>query len=186
MPKYPSPLFRFAERKECMREAERLLTSPRVCCINCRQKLINMVDPKTGNTAAHVSIAHNNVYLFETFLYSGADLGIPNKAGVTAIELAFDIPEFRSALENYTTEKDGCRVVTVSADVARPLLELERLRYTLTVPADRRRITTLLSDCYDNNGLPFAAFRNRLSVEMYLKNGAIRPEHRLNCFIIIK
>lgn len=188
MPTPSQLLFMLAKEStvESVHRAEALLTSPRLCCLSCRQNAINSTHHRTGNTPAHVAAIHKNVGIFETLLYAGADLGIPNAAGVTAFELGCVVPAIYDAMKSYTTDEHGCRIVRVAKCYAEPLLELEALRLTLTVPSDRQRITDLLEQCYDNVGLPFPAFRNRLSIDMYKNKKAARPEHRLNCFVHIK
>lgn len=188
-PQMTTPLFRAARKnsKKATDMAADLLTSPDICCLSCRVKLLDTQEPKTWDTAAHVAAKLGNASMLKALLYAGADFLIKNKAGKDVYDV---VGETRNeacwrVMHRFRPSRDRCRQVKVSSEDARALLALEDIRDGLTVPSDVERITDLLEECYETRGILYPAFRDKISLSEFRASGKTMPRHKLNCFIAV-
>lgn len=184
-----TPLFHAVKKnsRKATDMAAELLTSPDICCISCREQLLDTQDPKTGDTAAHIAARIGNAHMLKALMYAGADFLIKNKAGLDVFDVVSQTTHEGCwrVVRRYQPSCDRCRAVKVSSDDARGLLALEDIRDGLTAPSDVRRITDLLEECYEKRGILYPAFRDKISLWEFRKSGKLMPRHKLNCFIVV-
>lgn len=164
-----------------------LLTSPDICCLSCRVKLLDAQEPKTKDTAAHVAARIGNALMLKALMFAGADFMIKNKAGKDVFDVVSETKHEACwrVMRRYRPSRDRCRAVEVSSNDARGLLALEDIRDGLTAPSDVQRLTDLLEECYEKRGIFYPAFRDKISLSEFRKSGKLMPRHKLNCFIVV-